>query len=327
MRIFRRDKLIVRGKLMVFVLMVALATVSLVGSGMTSAAKAAKDLKLAFIVKNLVNPFFVTMKEGALAAAKKYGVDLTVYAPKRPDDVEEQVRIMEDLIQRKVDAIIVVPSDSKGIVPGIEKANKAGIPIFVSNTRAFGGQFMTFAGIDHIQAATIIAEYAVKKLGEKGKVVILEGVPGAQTAIDRQTGFMNVLKKFPGIKILESQTAMYNRVKGMQVMEDYLTKYPEIDAVLAANDVMALGAIEAIAAAGRAGKIMVFGIDAIPDALQSIKEGKLTATLNSDPYNQAYVPTEAAIRYLLYGEVPPKELSIGLEANVVDRGNVDKFIK
>lgn len=304
----------------------ALALVLLVS--ITGAAKEMADIKIGFIVKNLVNPFFVTMKAGAEAAGAKYGAAVSVYAPVRPDDVEEQVRIMEDLINQKIDAIVVVPSDSVAIIPGIERANAAKVPVFVANTRAFGGEFVAFAGIDHIETATIIGTYLVGEvLQGKGNIVILEGVPGAQTAIDRLTGFKGVLEKHPKAKLLETRTAMYNRVEAMRVMEDYLTKYPQIDGVLAANDEMALGAVEAIKAAGRLGEIRIVGIDAIPDALRSVKDGFLTATINSDPYSQAYVPVEAAIKYIAYGEIPPKELKVELEDAVVHRDNVDQFLK
>ncbi len=315
-----------RTRTLSLVTVVALVLTMALG-GSSLAAKNPKDVRIACIVKNLVNPFFVSMKQGAEDAAKAYGVNIKVYAPQRPDDVEQQIQIMEDLIQMKVDAMIIVPSDSQGIVPGILRANQAGIPVFVANTRALGGQYMAFAGIDHVLAASTIAKYAAEKVHGKGKVVILEGVPGAQTAIDRKKGFLAVIEKYPGLELLDSQTASYDRVKGMQLMENYLTKYPRIDVVLCANDNMALGAVEAIEAAGRTGEMVVVGIDAIPDALRSIKEGKLTATLNSDPYKQAYIPTEAAIRYILYGEVPKKELSISLEGNVVDATNVDKYLK
>ncbi|MFA5603154.1 MAG: sugar ABC transporter substrate-binding protein, partial [Bacilli bacterium] len=132
--------------------------------GQKDTPKESDNLHVALIVKNLSNPFFVYMKWGGEAAANKYGVDYTCLAPEQDGNVEAQIRIMEDLIQKGVDAIVVVPIDSRGIVAGIERANKAGVPVFVSNTRALGGEFLSFAGIDHTAMAEEMARYVVKSL-------------------------------------------------------------------------------------------------------------------------------------------------------------------
>lgn len=284
------------------------------------------QIHVALIVKNLTNPFFVYMKWGGEAAAKKYNVQYTCLAPERDGDVEGQIRIMEDLIQRGVDAIVIVPIDSQGIVAGIERANQADVPVFVSNTRAFGGEFLTFAGIDHVAMAEEMGKYVVKRLGGKGKIIELEGTTGAQSSIDRKTGFANIFSKEPGIQVLARTTADYNRAKGMQVTEDLLVRYKDIDAIVAYNDSMALGAVEAVKAAGRLGEIMITGTDGNKDALDSIKKGELTATVDSNPVAQAFVPVEAAIRYILYGEIPPKEMIVGSGTpTIVDANNVYEF--
>ena len=156
--------------------------------GRDEAFGAAKRYKMVFIVKSMDNPFWNMMLEGAQMAAKDLGLEIKGLAPIKPNNVEEQIRQMEDAITAKMDAIIVVPSDSKGIVPGIEKANRAGIPVFTSNTRAFGGKFIGFAGAPNEEAAYLVAKAFLEVLGGKGNVIILEGVPGAQTAIDRKSG-------------------------------------------------------------------------------------------------------------------------------------------
>ena len=187
-----------KGKKLVLIAVLLMVSVCLFAGGKKesdSGPKKAEDLHVALIVKNLVNPFFVYMKYGGEAAANKYGVKYTCLAPEVTGDVEAQIRIMEDLIIKGVDAIVVVPIDSKGIVPGIEQANKAGIPVFVSNTRAKGGDVMAFAGIDHVQMAEEIGGWVVKELNGKGKIIEIEGKTGAQSSIDRKTGFENVFFK------------------------------------------------------------------------------------------------------------------------------------
>ena len=187
---------------------------------------AAKRYKMVFIVKSMDNPFWNMMLEGAQQAAKDLCLEIKGLAPIKPNNVEEQIRQMEDAITSKMDAIIVVPSDSKGIIPGIEKANKAGIPVFTSNTRAFGGKFIGFAGAPNEEAAYLVAKYFLETLGGKGNVIILEGVHGAQTAIDRKAGVDRAVKEFPNVKVLASQTARFSRVEGMRVMENLLSSSP-----------------------------------------------------------------------------------------------------
>ncbi len=285
---------------------------------------AAKRYKMVFIVKSMDNPFWNMMLEGAQNAAKDLGVEIKGLAPIKPNNVEEQIRQMEDAITAKVDAIIVVPSDSKGIVPGIEKANRAGIPVMTSNTRAFGGKFIAFAGAPNEEAAYIVAKTFLETLGGKGNVIVLEGVPGAQTAIDRKAGIDRAIKEFPNVKVLASQTAKFSRVEGMRVMENLLQQFPKMDAVLCANDEMALGAIEAIDAAKKLKEIKVAGFDGNNDAIKSISEGRLVITGAQRPDAQAYWSVLAAYMYL-EGYPVPREIYVPCPP--VDKSNVGEYLK
>jgi len=285
---------------------------------------AAKRYKMVFIVKSMDNPFWNMMLEGAQMAAKDLGLEIKGLAPIKPNNVEEQIRQMEDAITGKMDAIIVVPSDSKGIVPGIEKANRAGIPVFTSNTRAFGGKFIGFAGAPNEEAAYIVAKTFLEMLGGKGNVIILEGVPGAQTAIDRKAGVDRAVKEFPNVKVLASQTAKFSRVEGMRVMENLLQQFPKIDAVIATNDEMALGAIEAIDAAKKLKEIKVAGFDGNNDAIKSISEGRLMITGAQRPDAQAYWSVLGTYMFL---EGYPVPTDIYVPCPPVDKSNVGEYLK
>lgn len=284
----------------------------------------AKKYKMIFIVKSMDNPFWDMMLEGAQKAAKDLNLEIKGLAPIKPNNVEEQIRHMEDAIVSKVDAIVVVPSDSKGIVPGIEKANRAGIPVMTSNTRAFGGKFIGFAGAPNEEAAYIVAKTFLETLGGKGNVIILEGVPGAQTAIDRKTGIDRAIKESPNVKVLTSQTARFSRVEGMRVMENLLVQFPKIDGVICANDEMALGAIEAIDAAKRLKDIKVAGFDGNNDAIRSIAEGRLVVTGAQRPDAQAYWSVLATFMFL-EGYPVPKEIFVPCPP--VDKSNVGEYLK
>lgn len=286
--------------------------------------QAAQTYRVVLIVKNLVNPFWNYMKEGAEEKAKQLGVEVVTLAPTKPDNLEEQMRIVEDCVQKKMDAIVLVPVDSNGIVPAIEVANRAGIPVVTANTRSFGGNVVSFVGVENYDAAYRVGKFALQKLGGKGKAIILEGVPGAQTAIDRKAGFDAVLKEFPDVRVLTSQPAKFQRAEGMLVTENLLQRYPDVDLILAANDEMALGAIEAIDAAGKLGKIMVAGFDGNKDAMQSIAQGRLAVTFYQDPQAQAGMAVEAAIDFIKGKRVPER---IVVPGELVDKGNVDKFLK
>ena len=294
-----------------------------VGSGIGPAF--GKKLEFALITKNLINPFWITMKKGGELAAKDLGIELTYYAPIKPDNVLEQISIMENLIIRKVDCIVVVPADSKGIIPGIQKANQAGIVVVTSNTRAFGGEVVSHVGVGNYEAAYEAAKYLINKLGGQGKVIILEGTPGSETAMERKRGFDDAIREYPDITVLTSQTAKYVRKEGMRVMENLLERFPKIDAVIAANDEMALGAIEAIKAAGRMGEIIISGFDANDDAVKAVARGELLVTVDQGPVEQAYWAVLAGYVYLQGHARVPKYIPV--PAKLVDKNNVKEYLE
>jgi len=308
-----------------FILCLAIGFLFTLGWGSRDEAfGAAKRYKMVFIVKSMDNPFWNMMIEGAQMAAKDLGIEVKGLAPIKPNNVEEQIRMMEDAITAKMDAIIVVPSDSKGIIPGIEKANRAGIPVFTSNTRAFGGKFIGFAGAPNEEAAYLVAKAFLETLGGKGNVIVLEGVPGAQTAIDRKAGVDRAIKEFPNVKVLSSQTAKFSRVEGMRVMENLLQQFPKIDAVVATNDEMALGAIEAIDAVKRLKDIKVSGFDGNDDAIKSVSEGRLVITGAQRPDAQAYWSVMGTYMFL-EGYPVPKDIYVPCPP--VDKNNVGEYLK
>lgn len=284
----------------------------------------AKTYRVVLILKNFVNPVWLDMQRGGEAAAKELGIDLKTLAPLKADNNEEQVKAIEDAIIQKVDAIVVVPSDSNGIIPAIEKANKAGIPVINVNTKANGGECETFVAVENYDAAYMVADAMAKKLNGQGTVIVLEGVPGAQSAIDLDAGTKDALKNYPGISIVASQTAKFQRAEAMKVMENLLQRFPNVSAVLAANDEMALGAVEAIDAIGKTGKILVSGLDANADAVKAIADGKMTLSCDKRSYQQGYEGVKAAFNFL-NGEALPARIVI--ETTIVDSSNISQYVK
>jgi ribose transport system substrate-binding protein len=231
---------------------------------------------------------------------------------------------MEDMIQRKIDGIVIAPIDSNGIVSGVELANAAQIPVMACNTRINGGKVLGFAGVDEVAAGMALGEYFAAKLQGKGNVVLLEGTSGASSAQAYLQGVHSVIDKYPGIKVLASMPANYDRQMGMRVMEDMLTRFPSIDAALCMNDSMALGAKEAVQESKR--KVMIGGINALPETLEAVRKGEVEVTVDASGYAQGFVATDLLCRYLVKGEVPPTETKIGKQAVAVNAANIDQFL-
>ena len=247
------------------------------------------------------------------------GVNLIVQAAEREVDVEKQMQIIENLIQTKVAALCVTPSGSREIVPAIEKANRAGIPVVIVDTRVdpktmgeSKGKIATFIGSDNYEGGKLAGEFIAKKLGGKGKVAVLEGIPGHETGDSRLKGFRDAIKATPGIEIVASQTANWERDQGFNVFQNILQSHPDVQAVFACSDLMALGAVEAIAAAKKTGQITVVGFDASDEARKAVLSGAMDATVAQSPATMGAMAVENAYR-LLKGEQVKEEFVVPIK--------------
>jgi ribose transport system substrate-binding protein len=281
--------------------------------------------RVALVMKTLNNPFFIDMQRGAEKAAKDLNVDLIVQAADRETDVERQMQIVENLIQAHVGALALTPSGSREVVPVVGKANAANIPVVIVDTRLdqkaatdAGVKTASFVGSDNYRGGQLIGEYLVKASNGRAKVAVLEGIPGHETGDSRVRGFKDAIKGSPGVTIVASQPANWERDQGFNVFQNILQAHADIDTVFACNDIMALGAIEAIAAAGKAGRIRVLGFDAIDDARRAITEGKMTATVAQYPDEMGRAAIEAAVKAMKGEAVPP---DIGVRIGLITRDN------
>ena len=284
----------------------------------------AKPYRIGWVMKTLDNPYWVDADEYGKKAAEVLGVELAAYSVGGESLIANEISIMEDLVQMGVDAIVVAPVDSKGIVPAIEAANAAGIPIIVIDTAADGGEFETFVAIDNVKASALDGEAAVKLLDGKGKVAILEGIVGQSTGRERLEGFHSVIDNYPDIEVVASLPAEWDKAKGMAAAEDILTANPDVELIYACNDMMALGAVEAIRAAGKTGEIPVLGFDGVQEALEAVKAGTMAGTSLQNPRIMAVWGLVAAVK-VLEGEKLPKRLET--PRAWIDQTNVDEFLK
>lgn len=299
----------------------SLALLAAVGCGRNPETAAGADGRptIALVVKTLNNPFFIDMQKGAEEAAKTLNVNLLVQAAEREVDVERQMQIVENLIQRKVSALLITPSGSREIVSAIVKANKAGIPVIILDTRAdataltaAGGSVAAFIGSDNYEGGRIAGEHLVARMNGQATVAVLEGIPGHETGDARLRGFREALKAHPGMKIVVSQPANWERDLGYNVTQNLLQAHPGVNALFAASDLMALGATEAIAAAGRTGQIAVVGFDAIDEARAAIKSGAMAGSIAQSPAQMGRMGVDAAVKLLGGGALTP-EIAVPIE--------------
>ncbi|WP_322510561.1 ribose ABC transporter substrate-binding protein RbsB [Chloroflexus sp.] len=262
----------------------------------TAPAQGSSEITIGLVISTLNNPFFVTLRDGAQRAADAAGVKLTIVDAQ--DDSAKMIAGIEDLITKKVNALIINPTDSDAVVPAIQKANEAGIPVFTVDRGANGGTVVSHIASDNVAGGRMAAEFLCKALGGKGKVVELQGIAGTSAARDRGQGFNEYMStSCQGVEIVAQQTADFNRDRGLRVFENILQAQPEINGVFAHNDEMILGAIQAAEAAGRSGIIFV-GFDAIDDATKAVQEGKLAATVAQQPALMGQTAVETVVKYL-----------------------------
>ena len=290
-------------------------------SGSSDAPKENKRETIALFTKNLTNPYFQTVRVAAQTAANEMDVELLNYVPTTADSIPEQMSQIEDAITKRPSAAVFIPVDAKAMIPGVEKFNVAGIPVVNLIDRADGGEFVSFVGCDDYTIALNTARFLFEKMNGKGNVVIIEGVGGSSNNQKRTAGFRKALEEFTNIRLLASQPANFQRAMALQVTENLLQAHRQIDGILAANDAMALGAIEALDAANR--KALVIGINGTKEAVDAVKAGKLLATGDCDGFLQGCMGMMSAVRRLRNLPVP-KEVSFPIRVfNISDYEGAD----
>jgi ribose transport system substrate-binding protein len=286
-------------------------------SAATLAPAAAETI--ATFTRNPSNPILRGVRIGSEIAAGALDARVVHFIP-RSEAAPEQLGLVDEVIRNKPDAIVLAPFDPAAMVPAVEKLDAAGIPVTNVNERLAGGRTVAYVGTDDYQLALATARYLIDAMGKKGNVVILEGPETLPTSIARVKAYKDVLKEFPEMKLLASKTANYARTPAVQVMKSWLRLYPQIDGVLAANDPMAIGAIESLKAANK--KALVVGINASREVIELVKSGDLLGSGDYNGFEQGCLAAEIAIRNLRR-QPTPKE--INLKAVVMDKTNYQDY--
>lgn len=284
---------------------------------------ASTPAKYGLFMSHMTNAFTVELSDAVKAKAKELGVDLTVYDG--GNDAAKQLSQMETAINEGITAIIIEPVSVDGIIPGVEQAKKAGIPVITVNQNISKPELVnSFVGVSHVQGGELEMQAAADALGGKGNIVILDGPMGSDAQIGRDQGYKNILAKYPDIKILYQQTANWKTDEALKLVENWLQTGTQIDAIVSENDAMAVGAEKAVEDAQMLDKIKIFGLDATPDALALVKDGKMTATVSQSTTEQGTKAMEAAYNIVNGKQVEP---TITVQHTLINKDNVDQFIK
>jgi inositol transport system substrate-binding protein len=282
-----------------------------------------KEYRIGITYQNLQNEFIIYIQEGVKAKAKELGVKLVENDGQ--GKAETQISQVENFIAQKVDAIILNPFDKEGCAPAVDKVVAAKIPLIVVNAQVVNlDKANCYVGSDDIDAGKIEMQFIADKLKGKGNIVIIHGPNGHSAEVQRTIGNKEVLKKYPNIQVLFEQTANWDRAQAMALMENWIQAGKTINAVVGQNDEMALGAYKAIESAKKEKEIPVIGIDAIPDALKSVEQSKMAATVFQDAKGQGAGSVEMAVK-ILKGEKVPKNYFIPFQ--LVTKENLSKFKK
>ena len=285
----------------------AVMAASLFAQSGPAVRKNGKRIVIGYTFHSAQDVFQNIVKNAFLEAAAAKRVEVKLIDPQM--DIEKQVTAIETFVSLGVDAIVCSPLDFQGAIPGVLAANSAHIPYVAVNSEVGGGDFV-YVGSRNYEAGAIQGEYMAKVLPQGAKIVYLRGTEGMAHTRDRRQGVQDkLLDQRPDVRLLAEQTASYDRVQAMKVMEDWIQAFPQIDGVLSANDQMALGALEALKAAHRDKGVYLAGIDGTDEARQNVAKGIFAMTVLQDAKGQASTALDAALK-LIAGEKVPKVIIV-----------------
>ncbi|MFG1706234.1 D-ribose ABC transporter substrate-binding protein [Nonomuraea sp. M3C6] len=275
--------------------------------------------KIGLSVSTLNNPYFVQLSDGAQAEAEKLGATLTVTDAQ--NDASQQMNQIQNFASQHKKAIIINPVDSDAAAPAVRVADRAKIPVIAADRAINGVAVAQTVASDNVSGGRLAAQELAEQLGEKGKVVVLQGKAGTSASRDRGRGFTEGIAAYPKIKVVARQPADFDRAKGLDVMTNLIQSHPDITGVFAENDEMALGAIKALGA--RAGQqVKVVGFDGTPDGIRAVVAGTMAATVAQQPRMIGRQAVDGAIR-AARGETIAKTIAVPVK--VATKENASEF--
>ncbi len=288
----------------------------------SSKEKAQAAKKIAVVISTLNNPWFVVLGDTAKERAEQLGYEATVFDSQ--NDTAKESDHFDNIIAGGYEAILFNPTDADGSIANVKKAKEAGVPTFCID-REINSNDVAVTQIlsDNYAGCVELGQYFVKKTNGKGRYVELLGILGDNNTWNRSKGFHSVVDNYPELKMVAQQTAEFDRTKAMEVLESILQANPDIDAVFCCNDAMAMGAYQALVAAGKADEVMVFGFDGARDVIDSIRDGKIIATGMQFPKRMARMAAEHVDEYIRGKRDFPQKVPVAVE--LVTQENIAKY--
>jgi ribose transport system substrate-binding protein len=309
-----------RATLLAVLILAILASVLAAGCQRGGGGEEGGGPRIGLSISTLNNPYFVTLRNGAQDAAKKEGAQLIISDAQ--NDAATQQDDVQNYVTQQVDAILVNPVDSESIVPAIQAANQADIPVIALDRGASGGEIAALIVSDNVEGGRMAGKELIELVGS-GPVAQLEGIPGASPTRDRGQGFEEVINGQDAVELEASQTANFVREEGLTVTENILQSNPEIKGIFAQNDEMALGAVRALK--NRAGTdVKIVGFDGVEEALKAVQSGKMNATVAQQPDRIGSLGVETAIK-VVDGESVEKNIPVPVK--LVTKENVSEFLQ
>lgn len=281
------------------------------------------EINVTFCISHMTNAWAIEASESMQAAAKENGVNLTVVEAEQ--DINKQVSQIESAVSQKMDAIIIEPVSTDGVLAAVSSAEEAGVPVIVYNQNISDPSRATaFVGVSNEELGKMEMDRALADIGGKGNIALLLGPRGSEGQLGRSSGYEKALKENPDVKVAFEEEAAWTTEDALKLVENWLQTGTELAAVVSQNDNMALGAIKAIEDKNLQDSIKVYGMDAVPDALTAVKEGRLTLSVSQSTSSQSEEAIKAAVK-LANGETIDKEILVTPE--IIDSENVDNFLK
>ncbi|MEG0236462.1 MAG: ABC transporter substrate-binding protein [Cetobacterium sp.] len=292
-----------------------LLTTLILGGAVTAFSKT-----IEMVSKGYQHEFWKTVELGAKDAAKKSGVEVNFIGPEKESEIGKQVGMVENGINKKVDIIALAALDANALYPVTKKANDAGIEIITFDSNVRGGLEKSFVATDNATAAAKAADFLAKQIGYKGKVAIVAHNAGTSTAIEREKGFRDEMKKYPDIKILNTQFSDGDKSKALAITQDIILANPDLKGVFGTNEGAAVGAARAVEEKKVQDKVVLVGFDSSEDEIKYIKSGVMKGLVTQNPYMIGYETVEAAVKVL---NKEPVEKRIDTGSVLVTKDNVN----
>jgi ribose transport system substrate-binding protein len=282
------------------------------------AAKATLDIGV--IPKGLSHQFWLTVKAGAEAAGTEFNANIIWQGPAKEIEVEKQINIIEDLISRKVDALVMAACDENALIGVIQKAMDAGIPVVTIDSGVKSDLPVSFVATDNVAGAKAAARELARLIGNEGDVALIPFVPGAATSELREQGFKEGIAEFPNIKLVATLYSQSDTAQGMSVMQDIMTSNPNLKGAFVANEPGCIGAAQAVKAAGKSGQVKLVAFDASEDEIALLKDGTVQALVVQNPFQMGYQGVKVAVDHL-GGKPVEKRIDTGVEVVTLENFN------